>query len=186
MNRVASARGNRCRDRGHRTWPRQDLPEISGKSLSAIFHAIRRATIAAKTSFFNGYTRTNLDSLSLIDLGQETVSALRYPFSSTRRASLLRVSASMDKRFKRSTRERRGTGPDGIFSASVPMARYPNFYNVELDPHKGRVVGGLFSSPNLRSNRSRSTWNRSRNIRTPQHQSSPSSKAAAVKPVGPG
>ena len=40
-----------------------------------------------------------------------------------------------------------GIGPQrqpGIFSASVPMAGYPKFYNIEMDPHEDLVVGGLF------------------------------------------
>jgi len=50
-----------------------------------------------------------------------------------------------------------GSGPQrepGIFSASVPMAGYPKFYNIEMDPHEDLVVGGLFgwvSEPALKT-----------------------------------
>jgi arylsulfatase len=50
-----------------------------------------------------------------------------------------------------------GIGPQrepGIFSASVPMAGYPEVYNIEMDPHEDLVVGGLFgwvSDPALKA-----------------------------------
>jgi len=41
----------------------------------------------------------------------------------------------------------------GIFSASAPAAGHPKVHNVEMDPHEGLIVAGLFgwvSGPLLR------------------------------------
>jgi arylsulfatase A-like enzyme len=40
-----------------------------------------------------------------------------------------------------------GSGPQrqpGIFSANAPMAGYPKFYNIEMDPHEDLIIGGMF------------------------------------------
>ena len=40
-----------------------------------------------------------------------------------------------------------GIGPQrqpGMFSASAPMAGYPNVYNIEMDPHEDLQVAALF------------------------------------------
>ena len=69
-----------------------------------------------------------------------------------------------------------GIGPQrvpGIFSASAAMAGYPKVYNIEMDPHEDLVVGGLFGwYRNLRSNRLRSTWLRSRSFQIRQRRTS--------------